>query len=143
MFDDFKSKAIDKCFKDAKTVTPQRLRILETLYNEHKPLSAYEIRDHIEDIGTKFNIATIYRVLDFWCDMNVVHRVSAFNKFVCCANPDERHTHIINCCQKCETLTESCNEKMGLDIDNGMNALGMQLARNSHLEIPVICSSCA
>ena len=79
----------------------------------------------------------------FWCSLNLVHRISSINKFIFCANPDEKHTHIINCCQKCETIIESCHEKMGIDISGGIENLGLTLASGSHLEVPVFCRSCS
>lgn len=143
MYDDFKSKAVSKCIESQHALTPQRILILETLFDQHKPVSAYEMKDIFETQGNKFNIATIYRVMEFWCSLSVVHRISGINKFVCCTNPNEKHTHIISCCQKCEASTESCHQQMGLDLDTGVNALGLTLAQNSHLEFPVICSNCA
>jgi hypothetical protein len=32
---------------------------------------------------------------------------------------------------------------MGIDIEGGAKTLGLKLANNSHLEIPVYCSSCS
>jgi Fur family zinc uptake transcriptional regulator len=142
MFNEFKSQAVDKCYANKRTITPQRLHILETVYEMHKPVSAYEIRDISANAGKKLNIATIYRVLDFWCELNIVHRLNTMNKFASCTNPKEKHVHIVNCCQKCETSTESCSNQMHLDIHNSMKSLGLQLAPNGHLEIPVLCSHC-
>ena len=138
----FKSIALDRCYAAKNVITPQRMLIIDTLVRQEKPISAYELRDLLHGIGEKLNIATIYRILDFWCRLKLVHRISSINKFVSCSTPEDKHTHVINCCQKCELTIESCHEKMGIDIASGTQYLGLKLANNSHLEIPVFCSSC-
>ena len=139
---DLKSLAIETCFEKKTSLTPQRLLILEAMERQKKPVSAYEVRDILVTSGNSFNIATIYRVLDFWCRHSLIHRLAVLNKYVCCAAPKEKHTHIINCCQKCQSTYESCNKQMGIDLDRGPESLGLTYAVNNHLEIPVICVSC-
>ena len=139
---DIKSLAITKCITNKNLLTPARLLLLETLQQQKKPISAYAIQKLLKENNLSLNIATIYRVLDFWCHLGVVHKLSATNKFICCSSPDEKHTHIINSCQRCETVFESCNEQMGLNLKKGPESLGLTLVSNSHLEIPVICEAC-
>ena len=139
---DLKSLAVATCFEKKASLTPQRFLILETMERQKRPVSAYEVRDILVEAGNSFNIATIYRVLGFWCSHRLVHRLAALNKYICCAAPEEKHTHIINCCQKCQSTYESCNKQMGIDLDRGPESLGLIYAANNHLEIPVICISC-
>ena len=138
-----KSLALERCYKGNASLTPQRLLVLETVGRQKKPISAYGIRDVLDGKENPLNIATIYRVLEFWCELKMVHRLAALNKYVCCTDPKEKHTHIINCCQKCETTYESCNKEMGMDLERGPESLGLKFANDSHLEIPVICLSCS
>ena len=142
MNQDLKSLAVETCCEKKASLTPQRLLILEAMERQKKPVSAYEVRDILVATGNSFNIATIYRVLDFWCRHSLIHRLAVLNKYVCCAAPKEKHTHIINCCQKCQTTYESCDKQMGIDLDRGPESLGLTYAAHNHLEIPVICVSC-
>ena len=135
--------AVERCYEGGASLTPQRFLVLKTIGRRKKPISAYALKDILDEKGKSLNIATIYRVLDFWCDLKMVHRLAALNKYVCCAAPKEKHTHVINCCQKCETTYESCNKEMGIDLSRGPESLGLTFAGNSHLEIPVICLSCS
>jgi Fur family zinc uptake transcriptional regulator len=137
-----KIAALDRCYKSKHSITPQRMVVIDALINQKKAISAYDLRNHLDIIGKKLNIATIYRILGFWCSLNLVHRISSINKFIFCANPNEKHTHIINCCQKCEKIVESCHKKMGIDFSGGIEGLGLILASGSHLEVPVFCASC-
>ncbi|PPR78830.1 MAG: Zinc uptake regulation protein [Alphaproteobacteria bacterium MarineAlpha3_Bin5] len=142
MITNYKSSAIERCYEGNFSLTPQRLMVLEAVSEQEKPISAYDLRAKIKKIGADLNIATIYRILDFWCNLSLVHRISAINKFVRCTAPEEKHIHVINCCQKCEDLVETCNEAMGLDLERGTAQLGLSLTTNGHIEIPVICSRC-
>ena len=138
-----RSLAIERCYEGNASLTPQRLLILDTIGQQEKPVSAYRLKDILHRRERPLNIATIYRVLEFWCELKMVHRLAALNKYVCCSDPNEKHTHIINCCQICETTYESCNEEMGIDLERGPESLGLTFDRNNHLEIPVICLSCS
>ena len=138
-----RSLAIERCYEGNTSLTPQRLLLLDTIGQQKKPISAYSLKDILHGRGRPLNIATIYRVLEFWCDLKMVHRLAALNTYVCCAAPKEKHTHVINCGQKCETTYESCNEEMGIDLSRGPESLGLTFSGNSHLEIPVICLSCS
>ena len=140
---DFKSIMLERCYSDKSTMTPQRLLVLDTLVELKKPISAYELKDYLNGVGKSLNIASIYRILEFWCGLKLAHRISSRNKFISCSVPGDTHTHIINFCQRCENTIESCHEKMGIDIEAGAKFLGLKLADNSHLEIPVFCSSCS
>jgi len=137
-----KSLAIERCYEGNASLTPQRLLILDTIEQQKKPISAYRLKDLLHGMGRPLNIATIYRILEFWCKLRIIHRLAALNKYVCCADPKEKHTHVINCCQKCETTYESCNEEMGIDLERGPELLGLTFDSDNHLEVPVICFSC-
>ena len=138
-----RSLAIERCYEGNTSLTPQRLLILDTIGQQRKPISAYHLKDLLHGRGKPLNIATIYRILDFWCGLKIIHRLAALNKYVCCAAPQETHTHVINCCQKCETTYESCTAEMGIDLEQGPESLGLTFDSDNHLEIPVICFSCS
>ena len=137
-----KDIALKSCMSAGAALTPSRLVIFEMIASHEKPVTAYELQSYLSAGGKAFNIATIYRVLDFWCNIGVVHKIASLNKFRICQDPDEAHTHIMNVCTQCETVIESCNERMGLDLNKGLAAIGMTIPANSHVEIPVICAEC-
>ena len=132
-----KTTVLDLCYKSKHSITPQRVIVIDALINQKKAISAYDWRNHLDGNGEKLNIATIYRIIDFWCSWNIVHRINSINKFIFCANQSEEHTHITNCCQKYEKIVESCHNKMGIDILGGIEDLGLKLVSGTHLEVPV------
>ena len=93
---DFKSVMLERCYSNKSTMTPQRLLILDTLVELKKPISAYELKDYLNGIGKSLNIASIYRILKFWCGLKFVHRIRSNNKFTSCSVPEDKH----NLCHK-------------------------------------------
>ena len=137
-----KNKALQLCLEAREIITPNRASILDLLIKKNKPLAAYELKEMLKDNYKGLNISTIYRVLDFWIKMKVVHKLSILNKYVLCSNPDEVHTHITNICTKCSSVVETCNENMGLNLKESTKNMGVALTPDINVEIPVLCASC-
>ena len=142
MIDDWKSSAIRKCIESKSSLTPNRLKILEAMQSYNKPVSAYDLHAGLDENDRKLNIATVYRVIKFWCKLGIIHKISALNKFTVCTSPEEKHTHITNFCRGCESVFETCNERMGLNLEKGPESMGLTLSQDMHLEIPVLCGEC-
>ena len=137
-----KNKALQLCLEAREIITPNRASILDLLIKKNKPLAAYELKEMLKGNNKGLNISTIYRVLDFWIKMKVVHKLSILNKYVLCSNPDEVHTHITNICTKCSSVVETCNENMGLNLKESTKNMGVALTPDLNVEIPVLCARC-
>lgn len=136
------TKAINCCMEAGVSLTPKRLLIFKAIAEYGAPIAAYELQDLINRTGHELNIATIYRVIEFWCNLSMVHKVAPLNKYVVCSEPEEKHTHMLNFCTICESVFETCNERMGLDLEKSFESMGFKLNKTSHVEIPVICIAC-
>ena len=134
--------AIERCLASKSSLTPNRLTILSELLQHSKPMSAYALQERIAETGKYLNIATVYRVINFWCKIGVVHKIASLNKFCVCVDPQEAHTHIMNICTKCENVFETCNKRMGLDFRKGPEAIGLMFVKDHHIELPVLCHDC-
>ena len=135
---------LDYCLKNKKSLTPSRTLVIKTLSKHKKPISAYKLRDEINNNGDiSINISQIYRVLEFWIDLGLIHKISSINKFLLCITPEEKHTHILNFCTVCEKVFETCNEKMGLNLKKSTAKLDLAFNNNRSVEIPVICPKCS
>ena len=135
---------LNYCLKKKKSLTPSRILVIKTLSNHKKPISAYELRDEInsnEDIN--INISQIYRVLEFWIDLGLIHKISSINKFFLCITPEEKHTHMLNFCTVCEKVFETCSEQMGLNLKKSTAKLDLAFNNTRSVEIPVICPQCS
>ena len=132
------------CLKKRKSLTPSRTLIIKALSKYKKPISAYELRNEInKNRDVNINISQIYRVLDFWTNLGLVHKISTINKFFLCITPEEKHTHILNFCTVCEKVFETCNETMGLNLKKSTAKLDLTFNNTRSVEIPVICPQCS
>ena len=135
---------LNYCLKNKKSLTPSRTLVIKTLSKHKKPISAYELRDEINNKGdVNINISQIYRVLDFWMDLGLIHKISSINKFLLCITPEEKHTHMLNFCTVCEKVFETCNEQMGLNLKKSTAKLDLAFNNTRPVEIPVICPKCS
>jgi Fur family transcriptional regulator, zinc uptake regulator len=142
MQNDKKNKAIDICMKQNESITPNRLLILDILLERKLPISAYDINAIVKKRGKNLNISSVYRVIEFWVKIKVIHKISYLNKYILCDNTDEKHTHITNICTSCLSVIETCNKAMGLNLEKSSKSIGVILSPNINIEIPVICESC-
>ena len=134
---------LNYCLKNKKSLTPSRTLVIKTLSKYKKPISAYELRDEINNNGdVNINISQIYRVLEFWIDLGLIHKISSINKFLLCITPEEKHTHMLNFCTVCEKVFETCNEQMGLNFKKSTAKLDLAFNNTRSIEIPVICPQC-
>ena len=135
---------LNYCLKNKKSLTPSRTLVIKTLSKHKKPISAYELRNEININGdVNINISQVYRVLEFWMDLGLIHKISSINKFLLCSTPDEKHTHVLNYCTVCEKVFETCNVQMGLNLKKSIAKLDLALNDTCSIEIPVICPQCS
>ena len=135
---------LNYCLKRKKSLTPSRNLVIKTLAKFNKPITAYKLRDEINNNGVvNINISQIYRVLEFWIDLGLIHKISSINKFLLCITPEEKHTHMLNFCTVCEKVFETCNEKMGLNFTKSTAKLDLAFNTTCSVEIPVICPKCS
>ena len=135
---------LNYCLKKKKSLTPSRTLVIKTLSKHKKPISAYELRDEINNNrDVSINISQIYRVLEFWIDLGLIHKISSINKFLLCITPEEKHTHMLNLCTVCEKVFETCNEQMGLNFKKSTAKLDLAFNNTRSIEIPVICPKCS
>ena len=134
---------LNYCLKYKKSLTPSRTIVIKTLSKHKRPISAYELKDEVDKNGNiNINISQIYRVLEFWIDLGLIHKISSLNKFMLCITPEEKHTHVLNICTVCEKVFETCNKKMGLNLKKSTAKLDLAFNNTRAIEIPVICPQC-
>ena len=135
---------LEHCIKQKKSLTPSRILIIKTLSKNQKPKSAYDLLKEINDKEkNNLNISTIYRVLEFWMNLGLVHKIAAINKYLVCLTPYEKHTHMLNFCTICERVVETCSEKMGLNLQQSTKKINLSFDSKQSVEIPIICSKCS
>lgn len=103
-----RSELTSKCLDSGRSATPQRMTIIDALDSAGKNLSAYELLDLLNNKGQLFNISTIYRVLNFWIEMGIVHKIDSSNTYLICNDKHTNHFHVLLQCSNCKSVEESC-----------------------------------
>lgn len=70
------------CRANNARLTPIRRKVLEALYDNHKPLGAYELAESLEPSGRPVAPITIYRALDFLMEQGLAHKLASLNAYI-------------------------------------------------------------
>ena len=133
--------AEDLCRRKGLRFTAQRRRVLELVWNSHRPVGAYEILDQLKNDGHKAAPPTVYRALDFLIEADLVHRLDSLNAFVGCPDPNNPHTGQFLICRVCRSVAELDDAEINALVGAKAASLGFT-AIHQTLEIQGLCRSC-
>ncbi len=134
--------AVIICRERGLRFTEQRRRILELVWNSHKPVGAYDILNSLNRAGGKVAPPTVYRALDFLIEADLVHRLDSLNAFVGCPDPRNPHTGQFLICRECRSVAELDDSDIHELVRRKASDLGFT-ALHQTLEIEGICRNCA
>ena len=135
-----------KCTSSGGKFTEKRQQVLEILLKAKTPLSAYELTDQFNKVMDAPILAmSVYRILDFFESVDLVHRLKSENKFMACSHLNAGCQHQLSMFLICS----SCNKvvEMG-DANDKVKALFKQIEltgftpSKSQLEITGLCCQC-
>ena len=135
-----------QCRARGSRLTHKRKGILKELLKSGKALSAYEIADLINrDSKTTIPTMSVYRILDFLQNENLVHKLNLANKYIACAHISCSHSHAIPqflICRECTKVVEiSINKSTIVEIQRKVESAKFQLSK-PQLEMHCICNDC-
>lgn len=99
-------RAQQLCAEEGARLTPIRQRVLELVWQSHKPVGAYDLLPLLAAEGFNSAPPTVYRALDFLLDLGLVHRINSLNAFVGCSHPGETHPSCFFVCSDCGQAQE-------------------------------------
>lgn len=129
------------CRERGLRLTRIRRRVLELVWNSHKPVGAYDILDVLGREGQRSAPPTVYRALDFLIDADLVHRLDSLNAYVGCSHPHSSHTGQFLICRDCRSVAELDDKEISALVDRKANELGFSAVRQM-LEIQGLCPEC-
>lgn len=104
-FEDIKSELNASPFK----LTPQRQEVLQVIFeHRHRHLSAEDIYEILRVRSAEIGLATVYRALDLFIDINILHKVDfgdGRTRYEITPHQRHRHHHLI--CLNCGEVTEA------------------------------------
>lgn len=143
---DIINHAEQKCINKGSRLTAKRKQVLSALIQSQKALSAYDLIDLCEQMfGNKIPAMSIYRILEFLENENLVHKLNLANKYVACSHITCEHRHETSqliLCSVCDQVEEiPLNNSITNQLQANVTNAGFQLIK-SHFEMNCICHSC-
>lgn len=140
---------VSQALTDAKTIcqqqnarlTPIRERVLELIWQSHKPLGAYDLLAELSSEGHNAAPPTVYRALDFLQQQGLVHRIASLNAFIGCNHAGENHTSMFLICRACGTVLELSAPAVSAEVGKAASLEGFR-AENTTLEVAGLCPPC-
>ena len=129
------------CIERGVRLTVLRKRVLEIVWQSHRPLGAYAILDVLAADGRRAAPPTVYRALDFLQENGLVHRIASMNAFVGCPSPGHAGQGQFLICRGCGTAAELVDEDLEARLYRRADALGFR--PDQHLiEVTGLCPNC-
>ena len=122
-------------------LTPLRLRVLELIAAEEKPVKAYDLLHRLKDEHGSAAPPTVYRALDFLLENRFIHKLESINAYVGCHHPNEAHQVPFLICDVCSAAVEVCDERVSKLLTEQAKERGFR-PRAQTLEVHGICAGC-
>ena len=134
--------ARELCAKRGERFTELRGRVLELVWDSHRPIGAYAILERLKADGRSAAPPTVYRALEFLMGAGLVHRIESLNAFVGCAHPGESHATQFLICKSCGTALELDEPAVGAALSHAADKRGFKVETRV-VELSGACAACA
>jgi len=136
------AEADSLCARQGVRLTALRKRVLELVWQSHKPLGAYDILAVLsEQDGRRAAPPTVYRALDFLLENGLVHRIASLNAFIGCNHPEHAHQGQFLICRACHAATELEQPAISQAIVDGAAGVGFAVESQT-VEVVGLCAGC-
>ncbi|KPX39414.1 Zinc uptake regulation protein [Pseudomonas syringae pv. helianthi] len=130
------------CAKQGLRLTTLRRRVLELVWQSHKPLGAYDILAVLSDEdGRRAAPPTVYRALDFLLENGLVHRIASLNAFTGCNHPTHTHQGQFLICRLCHAAIELQHPAISNAVVDAAAGVGFAVEGQT-VEIVGVCAGC-
>lgn len=136
------SAAEQVCEREGVRFTALRRRVLELVWQSHKPLGAYDILETLSrDDGRRAAPPTVYRALDFLLDNGLIHRIASLNAFIGCTSPEHSHQGQFLICRECRVTIELDQSAIRQAIEQSAQVEGFAVEAET-VEVLGLCRQC-
>ncbi|MBA1276235.1 MULTISPECIES: zinc uptake transcriptional repressor Zur [Pseudomonadaceae] len=130
------------CARAGVRLTALRKRVLELVWQSHKPLGAYDILGALtEQDGRRAAPPTVYRALDFLLENGLVHRIASLNAFIGCNHPEHPHQGQFLICRNCHTAIELEQSIVSEAINQAAHSVNFRVEGQT-VEVVGLCATC-
>ncbi len=126
-------------------LTDLRKDILKIFILSKKSISAYEVLNRLKKKRPKAEPPTVYRVIDYFVDKKIIHRIDAENKYVFCTqldHPKLAHHGIMLICTQC-FASEEITHSVFTDYLKTISLQHHFMPSDALVEIKGVCQLCA
>lgn len=138
---DAMTTAEQMCRDQGVKLTPVRKRVLELVWQSHKPMGAYDLLPLLAQEGFNSAPPTVYRALDFLLELGLVHRLASLNAFTGCTHPGHSHPSCFLICSECGLAQELNAEPLFADLNKAAEQQGF-VVQQQLTEVVGLCPEC-
>lgn len=126
----------------AARLTPSRRRVLEIVWESHRPIGAYDILDRLATEGHAAKPPTVYRALNFLLEQGLIHRLESMNAFIGCGSTSaDGHAAQFLICRDCNMAQELDDPALRTALDEAAQNSGFKVDRRV-VELRGLCADC-
>lgn len=130
------------CAAQDANLTPIRKRVLELVWQSHKPIKAYDVLAQLQQEMPSAKPPTVYRALDFLLEHRLIHKLQRLNAFIGCHHPESGgESCYFLICTRCEEVQELHHPTIRQGLQESMRQQKF-LARHVTVEVEGICKGC-
>ena len=134
------------CKDHGSRLTNKRKQVLSGLLQSKKSLSAYELIDFCHaEFGEALQAMSMYRILDFLKNENLIHKLNLTNKYIACSHITCGQDHVVSqflICGQCQKVKEvNISQLFITELQKNVEHAGFHLT-SSQLEMNCICDNC-
>ncbi|RDE18890.1 transcriptional repressor [Motiliproteus coralliicola] len=134
-------RALRLCKQNGARLTPVRQRVLELIWQSHRPLGAYQLLEQLSKEGFNSAPPTVYRALEFLLEQGLAHRITSLNAFIGCSHPGCRHQGYFLICRSCGSAEELPSESLAESLRQQVSQRGF-LVESETVELSGLCPDC-
>ena len=134
--------AAELCEKRGAQFTKLRRRILELLWENGRPMGAYELIEALTPKDSRrVGPPTVYRGLEFLTSQGLAAKIESRNAYVPLMHPERYHDYLFFICIECGASAELEDQRLDNLISEGAEQIGF-LTQRRVVEVEGTCSNC-
>lgn len=134
-------KAQEYCDQKGARFTPLRAKVYSILLAEDSSIGAYDLLDKLKLIEESAKPPTVYRALDFFVDLGLVHKVESTNSFKACHHFAYSHPVQFLICDACGDVQEISSKGLKKSLETQAQENGFQIIGQT-IEARGFCKNC-
>jgi Fur family transcriptional regulator, zinc uptake regulator len=116
------------CARAGTRLTDPRRRVLTLLADAKTPLKAYDLIARAGADGGAVKPPTVYRALEFLCQIGIIHRIEQDATYVACSHVGHSHLAALFVCDMCHEVTEVHVDEIEHQLSQAAKETGFSLA---------------